>query len=122
RDPDVDVLDGEGEAAWCHAHDLERLPIDADAPADGARVGAELLAPEAVGDDDSPRNAVGGPRLVRLQRAAQLSADTEDVEEVAGDTGRLENTRRAFAGEGRHAGAVEEHGDALERLHLLLPI
>src|SRR5690242_7779608 len=120
--PDVDALEREGEPAGCDADDLQLLAIDADGAADGARIGAELFAPEAVGDHNRPHDAIGGPCLVRLQRASELSANAEDVEEVSGDARRPEHTRGPLASEGGDTRAVEEHRDILKGLHLRLPI
>src|SRR5690242_16314015 len=61
REPEVDALDGEGEAAGRDADDLQLLPVDSNGAADSARIATELFAPEAVGDHRRPHDAVRGP-------------------------------------------------------------
>src|SRR5205807_2522574 len=114
RNPDVDRLDGKGKAAWRDANDLERPPIDTYAAANHARVRSELIAPEAVGNDDCMREAIDRPCFVRREEASPLRMHPQHVEEIARNARRLQDARRSFAGERRHARAIEEHRDILK--------
>ena len=121
RLPDVDPLGGKREASWGDANDLVRLAIDPHGPADDTWIGGEPLTPKAIRDHDGVREAGRRPCLVRKQRAAELRAHAEKIEEVTGDIRGLENLRRAFAGE-RRVSPVHVQRDVAERAHLILPI
>ena len=75
---------GTGESLRCDANHRERLARQADLAADDVRVGAELLRPGLVGQDDdgiAPGHAI----FVGHERAPECWADVKDVEEVGTD-------------------------------------
>ena len=80
RQPDLAALIRDVE---CRRHDADHGPADAvdlDEPAHESRVGAKRRSPYAIRQHDDGRRA--GPRVRRLERAAELRNRTERLEEI----------------------------------------
>jgi hypothetical protein len=93
---------GEAEVGRHHAHHLVAHPVEDERLADGARVGAEALAPEGVAEHGHGRRAGAG--VVGAEGAADGGAGAERGEQVAG-RGRARDAQRH-----RRAGARRDEG------------
>src|SRR5690348_77521 len=83
RNPCVEALDGERKAIRRDADNLQRLPIDANAATLNVWIAAELVAPEAIGNDDCLGAAIRRPGLAGLEWPAERDGNPEDIEEVS---------------------------------------
>ena len=97
----------------CDANHGERLARQADLAADDVRVGAELLRPGLVGQDDdgiAPGHAI----FVGHERAPECGADAKDVEEVGTDREPICAPRRFVASASEGDTHQVGRGQALE--------
>ena len=98
-----------------NTNDLARFAVDHDASADRGGVGAELVLPIAVGEDDGLR----GTRQVvfATEEPPKLGGDTQNRKRAVGDEQGADAFRFGEAGDADGIAAVE--ADVLEGLVLI---
>ena len=93
-----------------HAHDLCRLAVEHDRPADHGRVAAEAALPGAVAENRHGRRRLRV--LFRREQPAERGADAEHRQQVRGDPDGADTLGRAVAGQ--VGVGAERDGDLLE--------
>ena len=91
---------GPFEARIRDAYDRERRAVQADRPADEVLRFGEAVTPEVVLQDDDGMGVLV-PVVVRVQHAAEVGPDTEDVEEIAGHEPDADSLAAVVADEAR---------------------
>ena len=90
------------------ADDCIRMQVDVDGAAEDGGVGAEVVAPEVVIEDDFGTPAGGFGLFGGEEQAAEDRMDTRDIEVVGGDERAVDARGFADAGEGHVVVVIRE--------------